>query len=811
MWKEYSISFIKKNRASTVSTMVAAFIASLLLSLLCSFFYNMWVYDVESVILETGDWHGRIVGAFAEEDLNLIRGFANVEKVVIREENAGEAGALPQDEALQNVAMPGEDKPIAGLDLYFYQPRTIYEDITLLSERLGLQEGQVTYNYQLLAMYFIRIPGDSAPRMLLPLYFVVVMIMCFSLILVIHNSFAVSMNARIHQLGILSGIGATPGQIRICLLQEAAALCVLPLFAGSMTGIVLGYGMLRMMSDFALEMTQRHDLAFRYHPAIFVLTMLISAVTVMISAWIPAWKLAKLTPLQAIRGMEELTLKRRKHSPLLSFLFGMEGELAGNALKAQKKALRTSTLSLTLSFLGFTVILCFFTLSGISTEYTYFAKYQDTWDVMAMVKDAELEELDRLNIVDAMQEAEKEQGASSCVAYQKAYATARIRRTQISDELSALGGLEAVAGERVTAVSINIDEDSGEKQTGADKGERAKNMDAYESRMEEAYYVQSPIMIMDDTGFMEYCVQAGITPGLDGAVVINRIWDSLNSNFRYRQYVPFLKENVNVTTLQNIKEHNGIDEVNEKSAVQIPVLAYTDVEPLLREEYEDYSLVHVVPVSLWKDISSNITGVEPDVYIRVLAERSYEPGGAGQGKTPQTAEENLAELELPIAQLIGQTYETEIENRVQEKHTNDRLILGYKIVLGTFCTLLAVIGIANIFSYTMGFLRQRRREFARYLSVGMTPAGLRKMFRIEILVIAGRPVLITLPLTVIFVEMASRASYLNSVEFWVRAPFLPVAVFIAAIFGFVMLAYFIGGKRILQDNLADALRSDMME
>ncbi len=44
---------------------------------------------------------------------------------------------------------------------------------------------------------------------------------------------------------------------------------------------------------------------------------------------------------------------------MLALLFGIEGELAGNALKAQKKSLRTATLSLTLSFLGFALMLAF--------------------------------------------------------------------------------------------------------------------------------------------------------------------------------------------------------------------------------------------------------------------------------------------------------------------------------------------------------------------------------------------------------------------------------------------------------------------
>ena len=86
-----------------------------------------------------------------------------------------------------------------------------------------------------------------------------------------------------------------------------------------------------------------------------------------------------------------------------------------------------------------------------------------------------------------------------------------------------------------------------------------------------------------------------------------------------------------------------------------------------------------------------------------------------------------------------------MENRVQERIDNDTMLNGYKVVIGAVCALLALIGIANVFSNTLGFIRQRQREFVRYMSIGMTPEGMRKMFSIEALVIAGRPVLITLP------------------------------------------------------------------
>lgn len=149
-------------------------------------------------------------------------------------------------------------------------------------------------------------------------------------------------------------------------------------------------------------------------------------------------------------------------------------------------------------------------------------------------------------------------------------------------------------------------------------------------------------------------------------------------------------------------------------------------------------------------------------------------------------------------------------SRIQEKITNDKIIQGYMIILGGFCTLLAIIGIGNVFSNTLGFIRQRKREFARYMSVGLTPEGIRKMFCIEALVIAGRPILITIPLTVIAVGLMLKLSYLEPVIFIREMPLMPICIFILAIFIFVSLAYYLGGRKILRDNPAGALQEDTL-
>ena len=127
---------------------------------------------------------------------------------------------------------------------------------------------------------------------------------------------------------------------------------------------------------------------------------------------------------------------------------------------------------------------------------------------------------------------------------------------------------------------------------------------------------------------------------------------------------------------------------------------------------------------------------------------------------------------------------------------------GMQAILSIFCILPAIIGIGNIFSYTLGFVRLRKREFARYLSVGLTPAGMKKIFRIEALVIAGRPLLITLPVTVLTVALFLKISFIR------KAPLLPILTFVLAIFGFVALAYHIGAKKVLESSLIDSLRDD---
>ena len=732
MWKEYSASFIKNNRASSISVIAASLIATLFLSLICTLFFNFWTYETDGIIAAEGNWHGRIKLFADAVEITKIQNFPNVESAIINNDLS--------------------DGQMVTIDIVFHNPKTAYEDILLIAEQMGVDASAVSCHTVLLANYLIHDPNDATPPLLLLFYVFIVVIVSISLIMIIHNAFAVSMNARVHQFGIFSSVGATPSQIRTCLLQEALALSSVSIVVGTVLGIAVSAGVVAATNVVAADVAGRHAAVFQYHPLVLVITLLSAFMTVLFSAYIPAKKLSKMTPIEAIKNTGGLDLKKKKKSFILSLLFGIEGELAGNALKAQKKAMRTATRSLTLSFLAFTIMLCFFTLSGISTNHTYFERYQDVWDVMVTVKNTGISEFEMTEDL----QANKELG--NCTVYQKAVAVYLLQNDLQSDELKALGGLRMVAGSSVTSV-------------------------------ENGYLVKVPLMIMDDKSFEEYCRQIGVTPNLDGAIVLNRIWDNINSNFRYKQYVPFVNASQNVISIQNRDD--------AESTAQIEVIAYTQDVPVLREEYDNYALVQFISSSMWENIAGTISNAEADVYVRVLddAELSLEDANA---------------LETSVVKLIGNDYVTESENRIQEKVSNDEMMDGFMMIIGAFCVLLATIGIANVFSNTLGFIQQRKREFVQYMSIGMTEANIRKMFSIEALVIAGRPLLITLPLTIVFVGFMITASYLEPMEFLMEAPILEISLFIVAIFVFVGLAYYFGGRRLLKVDMAETLRNDTL-
>ena len=281
MWKELTRTHLAHDRATRRTVTGAALAAAFFLALLGCLFYNLWVYEIARITTQEGGWQARVMlaqtGDGAAEAIAALEQFAHIESVQV-------------NEALSD---PGQ----TVLDLTFDDVRGVYRQLPLIAQRLGLDAGALAAHETLLSRYLVTDPQDPTPPLLLPFFLAVFGAVAAALVLLIRNAFAITMQSRLHQFGILSSVGATPRQLRAVLVQEAAALCALPLLAGTALGLAACWGVILAVNRAVAGVAGRQDAVFTLHPLVVASTLLASFLTVLLSAWLPARKLARLTPL----------------------------------------------------------------------------------------------------------------------------------------------------------------------------------------------------------------------------------------------------------------------------------------------------------------------------------------------------------------------------------------------------------------------------------------------------------------------------------------------------------------------------------
>lgn len=195
---------------------------------------------------------------------------------------------------------------------------TAYGFTETLSSRLGTELDTKT-NELLLA--FSAKGKDSVTNYLTIFFeaFFTVLIIAASLIL-IYNVFNISYGERIKYLGMLSSVGATRKQKRWSIYYEMLYLLIPALPLGILLGFaVIGGGMTALKPHLGrlLEMVSSSvstDIPIRLSVSAvnLMIVAIISLVTVMISAFIPAAKIAKIGPLESIRSSGISSKKRSK-------------------------------------------------------------------------------------------------------------------------------------------------------------------------------------------------------------------------------------------------------------------------------------------------------------------------------------------------------------------------------------------------------------------------------------------------------------------------------------------------------------------
>lgn len=206
----------------------------------------------------------------------------------------------------------------------------------------------------------LRFMGLSEEKMITILLYSIVGIL-ISLVMVgsvflIYNSFNISMNERTHQFGILMSVGATEKQLRNSVLFEGLCIGTIGIPIGIMIGIPSIQLVLTIVAkNFANAMYSNVPLTLVVAIPTLVASAVISMISILISAYIPAKKAASTPVMECIRQTNDVKLESSaiKISNLSEHFFGLEEILALKNFRRNRRRYRSIIMSLTLSVVLF--------------------------------------------------------------------------------------------------------------------------------------------------------------------------------------------------------------------------------------------------------------------------------------------------------------------------------------------------------------------------------------------------------------------------------------------------------------------------
>lgn len=581
---------------------------------------------------------------------------------------------------------------------------------------------------------------------------IILLIIILASVFMIYDSFAVSYQQRARYLGMLASVGATRVQKRGSVYFEGFILgCI-----GIPIGILCGIGgiavTLRALSDSFMKtvMVATGD-SIRLHAVvdwkIIVFSALVSALTIFISAWIPAHRASKITPIEALRQTNTVKVKKAKKlktSRLRQKLFGFEDVLAVKNYKRNAKRSRTVVFALAVS-----VIL-----------------FLSTANFTGMLTNALDNEYDGMQF-DVYESVNSSDGPLSVDLVEK-----------LNKEVSRMPGIE----------SMRICADNEMMVDGLDKQLTAE---AKKANMDRSVYVLG----VDNDTFAALAKEAGIDPAvcqddkIPTGILINRVQVATKEK-QSLVLNPLQGSLVGQTLTGSMVGYNS--EGNELYAkYTAKVAAQMDKEasnlgsfmhPTLVVPMHSY-LVHFPSVLAEDNIVSYaryyITAQDHDrVYTEVSDLLSDTKGISHTGYDAAAQAETMRALRIVV------------------------MTFGYG-----FITLITLISVMNIINTISSGMEERRREFAMIKSVGMTPRSFKKSIYLEnirygvMALVWGLPVSLGLDF-LMYKILGSSFDYGYTFRWYY---YLAAAL---AVFAVIAIALLYAVDKIKKDNIIETLKRD---
>lgn len=185
----------------------------------------------------------------------------------------------------------------------------------------------------------------------------VAIVIIFTSVYCIKNSFAISTSEKIRQYGMLSGIGATKRQLRKTVFGEAKIFGIIGIPVGLLSGNLASFILIKVCN---MLIAEDINIVMYFDPAIGanVLAILLSIVTIYFSALKSAKIAGKISPIAAIRNNNEIKslAKEVKIPKYVKKIWGIGGIISYKNMKRNKGKYRTTVVSIAVCTVTFVVI-----------------------------------------------------------------------------------------------------------------------------------------------------------------------------------------------------------------------------------------------------------------------------------------------------------------------------------------------------------------------------------------------------------------------------------------------------------------------
>ena len=631
------------------------------------------------------------------------------------------------------------------LYVMFNKNKNIIKQSEELAKELNYN-GDINYNSTLLALYGESTYGNVMSSMG-GMMIIMLSLVSIGCIIVIYNSFAISVMERKKEFGLLSSIGATKRQLSHTVFFEALVVGLIGIILGIL-GAYIGIGCVILIINNLISDMLEYKLHLVTNPLFIIIPVIFMIIVIGVSAFIPSRRASKVSPIEAIRQNDDIKINKKKirTSKLALKLFGIEGEIALKNIKRNKKKYRVTIVSLFISivlFISFSSYMNYTlnTASSVMGEVPY--DYQISY--FGDDPNNDKEALDKIN------EIVKSSDVKEYVSY-------------------SVGNLSIIGDYTYSDEYLDF-----YKSAYGENGIKALNNLKYQ-------YIS--ILVLDDNSYNKYKKLIGLDK--DSVILLNKFKGvSYGNNKRVNYNIPVINNgNINV----KICDFDNDDDVDTTKYCNknIDNIFVTNKSFDLIEEFsymDDFKLI--VNKKLYDSISDNVTHY---TQFNIISDNNN----------------NIDKLTKDLDKYSNVNY-TNIKEAM--KQTNN-LILVVKILMYGFISLVTLIGVTSVFNTISTSMALRKREFAVLRSIGLTNRGFNKILFFESLFFGMKSLIFAIPVSIgITVLIHYALADMVSIS-TIIIPWKYIIISIVSVFVIVLLTMMYSTSKIKKHNIIEQIREE---